>query len=404
MTTCPLSRARSTAAARRLTAQGRRTPGCRGSRPRFACASNSSSEPSGSSSTSPWASTSFVLSFAACTSGWSNGLMPMIEPATATANSQRKNSWPSSYGLGSATSSCSSARGSSGAGTMPLPCLPVDSATSCSIQRPNESASELRPDAGRRAETQPELQPGVASGEPTRLLHLDRALEQPRRVDAHQHRRHDPERRQRRVAAADRRLAVEDAQEAVLVREALEVGARIRDRRELPAALEEVRRVRARLQRRSRLRSGEEERALGVDLRLERADRLRVRRVEDVEALGARTSAAAPPARATSRPCRARRRRRSLPPRRRRSRRPGRRRAARASAAARRASRATAPRRRRSRRSGRGPRSARRARWQRPAQTAASASRFASIPCFRSVKESTNFCTPSRSSVSDTSS
>ena len=44
------------------------------------------------------ASTSFVLSFAACTFGWSNGLMPRIEPATAVANSQRKNSWPSSYG------------------------------------------------------------------------------------------------------------------------------------------------------------------------------------------------------------------------------------------------------------------------------------------------------------------
>ena len=35
-----------------------------------------------------------VLTFETSTSGWSNGLMPMIAPATAVAISQRKNSWP----------------------------------------------------------------------------------------------------------------------------------------------------------------------------------------------------------------------------------------------------------------------------------------------------------------------
>ena len=35
-----------------------------------------------------------VLILAASTSGWLNGLMPMIAPATAVANSKRKNSWP----------------------------------------------------------------------------------------------------------------------------------------------------------------------------------------------------------------------------------------------------------------------------------------------------------------------
>ena len=31
----------------------------------------------------------------ASTSGWSNGSMPMIDPATAVASSHRKNAWPS---------------------------------------------------------------------------------------------------------------------------------------------------------------------------------------------------------------------------------------------------------------------------------------------------------------------
>ncbi len=98
------------------------------------------SSPSSSTSGSPpAASTSFVLSFAAWTSGWSNGLIPRYAPATATANSQRKNSPPSAYGSATCgTAACRSGPSgdSPGAGTSPLPCLPVDSAISCSAQRP----------------------------------------------------------------------------------------------------------------------------------------------------------------------------------------------------------------------------------------------------------------------------
>ena len=71
--------------------------------------------------------------------------------------------------------------GRPGAGTMPLPCLPVDSATSCSIQRPNESADEVRPTLAAPPSREPELEPGIALREAARLLHLERPLEQPRR-------------------------------------------------------------------------------------------------------------------------------------------------------------------------------------------------------------------------------
>ena len=85
-----------------------------------------------------------------------------------------------------------------------------------------------------------------------------RALEQAPGVHAHQHRRHDPERGERRVAAADRRLAEEDAAEAALAREMLELGPGVGDGAELlhPLAglLPEVLEVRARLERRARLR------------------------------------------------------------------------------------------------------------------------------------------------------
>ena len=141
--------------------------------------------------TSPEASTSFVRSFAACTSGWSNGLMPRIEPATAVANSQRKNSCPSSSGAGSRTScSCRSgpSPGTPGAGTRPLPSLPVDSAISCSTQSPKTAGvrkahlvAALLPAV---AEREPELEPGIALVETASLGHLDRPVEQPLEVDA----------------------------------------------------------------------------------------------------------------------------------------------------------------------------------------------------------------------------
>ena len=138
-----------------------------------------------------------------------------------------------------------------------------------------------------RAEPAPELVAGVALAGAARLTHLLRPLEQARGVDSHQHRRDDPERGERRVPAADRRLAGEDGPEAALARKALELRARIGDGAEqlrvLAGLLPEVVGVGARLERRAGLRGRDEERPLEVERLLERADRLRVRRVEDVE-------------------------------------------------------------------------------------------------------------------------
>ena len=106
------------------------------------------------------------------TLGWSNGLIPSTQPATAIANSAKKNSRPRSVGpwivaddhrvaglrervdlrvvrrgwarrRGAGRGTCGRRRsppgspsGSPTIGTMPLPCLPVDSAMSCSTHRP----------------------------------------------------------------------------------------------------------------------------------------------------------------------------------------------------------------------------------------------------------------------------
>ena len=200
----------------RSPASARRTPGCRRSRAARRRRGAPRSSPPARASTSPAASTSFVLSFAACTSGWSNGLIPRIEPATAVANSQRKNSWPSSSGSGSRTS-CSLAVGAvgrtrPGRGRGPCPACPVDSASSCSTQSPKTPAS------GRQTLSRPSL-PALAEREaeleardcprrggrrrPSRPARSSR----PSRSTPISAAGNEPERRERRVAAADRRLA-----------------------------------------------------------------------------------------------------------------------------------------------------------------------------------------------------
>src|SRR5206468_3523128 len=63
------------------------------------------------------------------------------------------------------------------------------------------------------------------------------------------------------------------------------------DRPERPATLQEVVELAARLQRRPRLGGAHEERALTVELLVQAADRVRMRRVEDVEALDAEAAA-----------------------------------------------------------------------------------------------------------------
>ena len=141
-----------------------------------------------------------VFSLASATLGSSNGLIPSAAPATAVANSQRKNSAPSpsmlvlnrSTGCPAASSAASLASsgasrsvvmatnarslpyssgrpsGSSTTGRAPLPCLPVLSATSCSIQRPSDaseggsaSVSLSRPSSTAAADERAEGEPGV---------------------------------------------------------------------------------------------------------------------------------------------------------------------------------------------------------------------------------------------------
>ena len=144
-----------------------------------------------------------------------------------------------------------------------------------------------RPSCQPAPERASELVAGIALAGAARLAHLLRPLEQNRGVDPHQHRRNDPERGERRVAAADRRLAGEDAAEAALAGEALELRARVGDGREavpaLPVLLPEVVGVGARLEGRAGLRRRDEERPFEVELLLERADRAGMRRVEHVE-------------------------------------------------------------------------------------------------------------------------
>src|SRR5581483_10314736 len=72
---------------------------------------------------------------------------------------------------------------------------------------------------------------------------------------------------------------------AALARQLLERRPRVGDRRPEPTLRVEVVRVRACLERRARLRRRDEERPRDVQLRLQRPDRLRVRRVEHVERL-----------------------------------------------------------------------------------------------------------------------
>src|SRR5207248_2586040 len=166
------------------------------------------------------------------------------------------------------------------------------------LLRPEAELARRLPDADLVApveravpEREAELETGIAVVLlPALAGHVLGPVEERVDLDPHQRGRHDPERRERRVPTADRRLPREDRPEAALLREPLERRPRIGDRDELraPAArlLPEVVGVRARLERRAGLRGRDEERPREVELRLELADRPRVRRVEDVEVRG----------------------------------------------------------------------------------------------------------------------
>ena len=187
-----------------------------------ACASSSSIEPSGSSSGSlPVASTSFVLSFAAWTSGWSKGLISRYAPATAIANSQRKNSAPSAYGSGSSPRPPDGRPvGTRRAPGRALPVLARRLGDQLLGPEPETAGGRrCRSCRGPRANPRraaPELVAGIALLGAARLAHLLRPLEQARGVDAHQRGRHDPEQRERRVAAADRGSPAKSGAEAAL--------------------------------------------------------------------------------------------------------------------------------------------------------------------------------------------
>src|SRR5207247_4010775 len=120
-----------------------------------------------------------------------------------------------------------------------------------------------------RRETLAELEAGVALVEPAGLDHLLDAKEQALEVDADERRGNHAEDRERRVAAADRRLAGEDGAEAPLASELLERRARVGDgRKGLAAAarpLPEEVEVTARLESRPGLRGDDEERAGGIE-------------------------------------------------------------------------------------------------------------------------------------------
>ena len=137
------------------------------------------------------------------------------------------------------------ARLSRSTGTMAWPFLPVDSATSCSSQAPSpsmpgEAIERQLVAAGERgrAEQQPErdARDCVAAGADRMASTIARGLVEERRdVEAHHRGRHQAERRQRGVAAADRRLAVDDVPVARRLGLAFELRARVGDRDEAAA-------------------------------------------------------------------------------------------------------------------------------------------------------------------------
>ena len=185
---------------------------------------------------------------ASSTFGWSNGLMPISRPATAVAYShssslaaQRSGRWrhPSRRTAGSpGRSRRRSGRGAPGSrpgrrpakpgaagsstttGSRPRPFLPVDSAISCSAQSPNPLIPEpksAKTTLSQRASalwacpsSAPSCRPGLSA-----LVHRQRGggrrgvVQQAADVGTGQPGRHQPERGQRAVPAADVRVGQE---------------------------------------------------------------------------------------------------------------------------------------------------------------------------------------------------
>ena len=222
--------------------------------------------------------------------------MLRMEPATAVANSQRKNSAPRSYGSPSLTSAAGgrSGRRLARGGNETLAVLPRRLCDE--LLGPQAEAAGGVLDADLVA---PHL-PAVSERRPS-WSSCPARRGTPRPSHAHacgcarRRRRSAPRPRGRkptgRIAAADRRLAVENRVECTLLRERLEIRTGIGDDRELLGVLSgqlpEVLEVRARLERRPRLGRRDEEGPADVDRVLQPADRLRVRRIENVKVLRA---------------------------------------------------------------------------------------------------------------------
>ena len=149
---------------------------------------------------------------------------------------------------------------------------------------------------GEHAHHDPEHGAGILFHRDTRRAgarHLGRAADEARDVETHHRRGHHPEVGERRVAPADRRLAEEDASEAVGLGDPLHLRARVGDRDEAAPdlrgtdgrlrPLEEVLLEDVRLERRARLGRDDEERPREIHGRLERPDLRGIGRVEDVE-------------------------------------------------------------------------------------------------------------------------
>jgi hypothetical protein len=158
-------------------------------------------------------------------------------------------------------------------------------------QRGGDQERQLVP-AGPRERAQGHAQPDTGAGLTLvrvgegRQPGVGRAPEQRARVHAHQRGRHDPERGQGAVAAADVGIAGEHPVKPALPGELLQARAGVGDRRVVAAVVderEEVREQRQRLDRAPRLGRDDEQRPLGRDRRLHGTDRRRVGRVEHVQ-------------------------------------------------------------------------------------------------------------------------
>ena len=170
---------------------GRRTPGCRRSRPRCACAKSSSSEPAGSTSRLLAGGEHLVR---LVLRRLHVGLVERVDPEDRAGDRgrelpaeellaelvrRRRRAPPAPGGRGRPAARPAP-------GTRPLPCLPVDSASSCSAQRPKPPRVRAmqtlsRPSRQPSPSERPSSRPGLPSARRhASAISLARS-EQPRR-------------------------------------------------------------------------------------------------------------------------------------------------------------------------------------------------------------------------------